>query len=83
MGLQERGYSDFGYASLGTKIYLIGIMLETYFEFGFRNRSSVGDSLMAHFLVLSFELAIVLRCLLSFCFGLDTTSVGIFHSSSL
>ena len=34
MGLQERGYSDFGYASLGTKIYLIGIMLETYFEFG-------------------------------------------------
>ena len=54
MGLQERGYLYLGYASPGTqngssvqvlcwRLYLL--CQETYFGFGFRNGSPVGDSL--------------------------------------
>ena len=54
MGLEERGYPNLGYASpdtqngffcMGTLLEAIGIVLETYFGFGFPNRSSIGDSL--------------------------------------
>ena len=56
MGLEERGYPNLGYASPDTQnngsfcmdttlLEAIGIVLETYFGFGFPNGSSIGDSL--------------------------------------
>ena len=53
MGLEERGYPNLGYASpdtqwvfcMDTLLEAIGIVLETYFRFGFPNAYAIGDSL--------------------------------------
>jgi hypothetical protein len=59
MGLEERRYSNLGYASsdtqngvfcMGTLLEAIGIILETYFRFAFPNESLVGDSLSCDYL---------------------------------
>ena len=45
MSLQERGYLDLSYVSPDIQNEAIGIVFETHFEFGFSNRSPLGDSL--------------------------------------